>query len=199
MDSRRSLSSSASTLKNQKKQVGIMSRLQLWWIKIRRIDMEYFSWVFMSLFSVAAVLLLIYLASTVKDEPQIRMKNDSKVQVLDFDSYSSVVYSPDKDVVLFIFTTWCGHCLDYIPEYMQLAEKLAHVQDLTFAAIQPRDMPPIARKLDVSSFPVFYLFLRGQKDKPIRWWEDQDRKQLEAWIAQYREKNAQGIDSSYSK
>ncbi|GJD05798.1 hypothetical protein Gasu2_02480 [Galdieria sulphuraria] len=96
------------------------------------------------------------------------MKNNSKVQVLDFDSYSSVVYSSDKDVVLFIFTTWCGHCLDFIPQYMELASNLSYIEDLTFAAIQPRDMPPIARKLDISSFPVFYLFLRGQKDSPIR-------------------------------
>ncbi|GJQ14319.1 hypothetical protein GpartN1_g6916.t1 [Galdieria partita] len=168
MDSRQTYKTTLPKEKKTKQQTPIRSRLQLWWLKIRRIDTEYLSWVLLSLLSIASIWLLIYLASTVQNEPQIRMKNNSKVQVLDFDSYSSVVYSSDKDVVLFIFTTWCGHCLDMIPRYMELASNLSHIEDLTFAAIQPRDMPPIARKLDTRSFPVFYLFLRGQKDSPIR-------------------------------
>lgn len=160
------------------------SRLQLWWLKLKRLDVGYFSWVLMSLLSIASIWLLIYLASSVQYEPQIRMKNDSKVQVLDFDSYSSVVYAPEKNVVLFVFTTWCGHCMDFIPKYMQLAEKLSYIQDLTFAAIQPRDMPPIARQLNIQSFPVFYLFLRGQKQDPIRFYEQTQGKTMEEFLLQ---------------
>ncbi|EME27787.1 protein disulfide isomerase [Galdieria sulphuraria] len=189
MDSLKTNKKTPTTVQEEKKErnhikhkIPIRSRLSWWWLKIRRIDTEYFSWLLLSLLSIASILLLIYLASTVQNEPQIRMKNNSKVQVLDFDSYSSVVYSSDKDVVLFIFTTWCGHCLDFIPQYMELASNLSYIEDLTFAAIQPRDMPPIARKLDISSFPVFYLFLRGQKDSPIRFYEQTQGMTIQEFI-----------------
>eukprot|EP00871_Galdieria_phlegrea_P001440 jgi/Galph1/2297/GphlegSOOS_G976.1 len=161
-------------------------------LKLRRLDTEYISWLFISFVSIGAVLLLIYLASTIKDEPQIKMKNESKVKVLDVDNYAKVVYAPDKDTVLFIFTTWCGHCLNFIPHYMDIAEKLSGEADLQFAAIQPRDMPKIAgTKLDTSSFPVFYLFLRGQKDTPIKFYDQTNGKSVEEFVSEARKHRAQ--------
>ncbi|KAE9556544.1 hypothetical protein FO519_000238 [Halicephalobus sp. NKZ332] len=70
-----------------------------------------------------------------------------------------------KKSLVFFFAPWCGHCKQMKPEFIEAAAR--HKSGL-FIAIDCTIYQAICKEYDVTSFPTFILFSRGQVFGPFK-------------------------------
>lgn len=83
---------------------------------------------------------------------------------LDHKNFGDVVFSPDKDVLVFFYAPWCYYCKNFAHDYRALAEIFytdrEHVVIARMDATRPGN-EEIANRYHVESFPTLYLFRKG--------------------------------------
>ena len=80
----------------------------------------------------------------------------------------------DRTWVVIFYAHWCGHCVSFAPEFMDLAESLIHPGHLEFGAIDcasndmaQYDSVDICREYDVRSYPTIRMFRYGKSQRDL--------------------------------
>ena len=90
--------------------------------------------------------------------------NDEPVKVVVGDNFNDMVLNNDKFVMLESYAPWCGHCKQLDPIYKELAQKLAHIDNLVIAKMDAtaNEHP----SLNIRGFPTINFFKPGAKSNP---------------------------------
>lgn len=90
--------------------------------------------------------------------------NNEPVKVVVGDNFADLVLNNDKFVLLESYAPWCGHCKQLDPIYTELAQKLAHVDNLVIAKMDAtaNEHP----SLSIKGFPTINFFKPGSKSSP---------------------------------
>ncbi|CAE8624359.1 unnamed protein product [Polarella glacialis] len=104
-----------------------------------------------------------------KSEPE-PPASDDPVKVVVGSTMQSLVFTPDKDVLLEVYAPWCGHCKKLDPEYAKLAKKIRkeELHDLfTVAKIDGTANDSPVESVDWSSFPTLFFVKAGSGQATI--------------------------------
>lgn len=93
-------------------------------------------------------------------------------------TFDELVLNNDNDVFIKFFAPWCGHCKDLAPVWLELAETLEVVPNLTIAEIDATENE--VPGFDITGYPSIYLLVAGKKESPI---EYQGPRTLENMVA----------------
>lgn len=78
------------------------------------------------------------------------------IRILVGKNFDQIVKDPTKNVLVFFYAPWCGHCTKFKPIYSDLAKKFAGRNDLIIGQIDAsaNDIPS---GFDVPGFPTIYF------------------------------------------
>jgi len=78
------------------------------------------------------------------------------IRILVGKNFDQIVKDPTKNVLVFFYAPWCGHCTKFKPIYSDLAKKFAGRNDLIIGQIDAsaNDIPS---GFDVPAFPTIYF------------------------------------------
>lgn len=85
-------------------------------------------------------------------------------------NFNEIVMNPDKDVLVFFFAPWCGHCNNFKPSFSKLGEIYDSDKDNLVIArfdASKKSSEEIANRYQVRSFPTLYFFPRGREKAPV--------------------------------
>jgi len=95
------------------------------------------------------------LQSWVKSQEIPAEAEEDNVTVLVGKNFQSVVEG--KNVFVFFYAPWCGHCKTSKPEYQKLKATLNR-PDIVIAQFDATENDCPNGKVDIQGFPTFYLF-----------------------------------------
>lgn len=58
-------------------------------------------------------------------------------------------------------TSWCPHCQDFKPEYVDIAKKLKERKQVTVAKVDASEQKALNKRFGVTSIPAIFLFKSG--------------------------------------
>ena len=102
--------------------------------------------------------------------------NSDAVHELDFDTFQKSVKedTSSRNWILVFYAHWCGHCIHYAPEFINLAESYAGKAQVSFGAIDcadklmsQRGSDDICQKYDIRSYPTIRLFRNGENERAL--------------------------------
>ncbi len=73
-------------------------------------------------------------------------------------TFDSIVINNDKNVLLMIYASWCGHCKDFLPTFMQIGERLASSSDIIVAKMDGDTNDIEYPGVQIEHFPTLYYF-----------------------------------------
>merc|ERR1712113_375191 len=120
------------------------------------------------------------------EEPQA-----DPVKVIVGNTVESMVFQPDKDVLLEVYAPWCGHCKKLEPEYLKVAKKVIKekLEDVLVIAKMDgtlNDSP--VDSLSWSGFPTIFYVKAGEKE-PVKYDGARDAKGIWKWIRKNHSKS----------
>lgn len=71
-------------------------------------------------------------------------------------NFDQIVKDPTKNVLVFFYAPWCGHCTKFKPVYSKLAQRYAGQSNLVFAQIDATTND-LSKDFDVTGFPTIYI------------------------------------------
>jgi len=84
----------------------------------------------------------------------------------------------DMDVFVVFHAPWCGHCIQMMPKYKELAQALAHVKSLRIAMIDATQNE--VQNVVVRGYPTFFFYKKTDKQSPPK--ECTTARNQNAWI-----------------
>lgn len=104
--------------------------------------------------------------SFVKSQDIPDEKEENNVVVLVSKNFKHEV--ENKNVFVFFYAPWCGHCKSAKPEYEKLKDSL-NDSDVVIAKFDATENDIEHPKLDVQGFPTFYFFKKGDYNNPLKY------------------------------
>jgi thiol-disulfide isomerase/thioredoxin len=77
-------------------------------------------------------------------------------------TYDQVVKDTSKDVFVKYYAPWCNHCKQLEPIWEELAQKVAHIDDLVIAKFDATENE-VEGLTPVNNFPQLRLFTKQDK------------------------------------
>uniref|UniRef100_A0A7S1K0G4 protein disulfide-isomerase n=1 Tax=Vitrella brassicaformis TaxID=1169539 RepID=A0A7S1K0G4_9ALVE len=108
---------------------------------------------------------------------------ESLVQRVAGSTFDAAVMQTANDVLLYVYTEWCGMCKNMFPVIYSLADKLRNmnVTTLTFAAMDGgHNEHPALPAID--GYPTLLLYRAHSKDRPIEYREGRSVQALATWL-----------------
>jgi len=120
--------------------------------------------------------------------------NDEPVKVIVGNTFDAMIINNDKFVLLESYAPWCGHCKSLEPIYKELAQKLAHVDNLVIAKMDAtaNEHP----SLTIKGFPTINLYKPGSKSSPETF---NGERNLEALVAYLEEQMGRKLTEGEAK
>ncbi|CAF1472703.1 unnamed protein product, partial [Didymodactylos carnosus] len=81
-------------------------------------------------------------------------------------NFEQIVNDKSKDVVVFFYAPWCGHCKNFISTYSQIAQSYKDSKNLLFTQIDATSND-ISGVYQISGYPTLYFVPSNDKSKPI--------------------------------
>jgi protein disulfide-isomerase A4 len=113
----------------------------------------------------------------------IPKKQEGSIRKVVAHNYDDEVHKVKKDVVLFFYAPWCGHCKEFDPVYKKVAKKmLKNNENIVFGKIDgtgndiPYMFPPL------KGFPSLFFISAYEKYDPILYQGDRTYKSVKDWI-----------------
>jgi len=106
---------------------------------------------------------------TLKSEPLPGDQSQELIKQLVGSNLQREVFDANKDVVLFVYAAWCGHCKKMEPEYMKLAKKIKKddLEDLLMLTkIDGTQNDSPVSSMDWREFPTIY-FIKQNSHEPM--------------------------------
>ncbi|CAF1225953.1 unnamed protein product [Adineta steineri] len=94
------------------------------------------------------------------------IKHSNKLIELTTDTFYSIVFNPDKHVVVVYYTKWCGFCQSIWPVLYQTKKFFNNFNDLIFTRIQA-DKHDLPWHLTAYNYPTLILFPAQRKNHSI--------------------------------
>jgi len=104
------------------------------------------------------------LKSFTKSQEVPAEREENNVVVLVGKNFESEVRG--KNVLVFFYAPWCGHCKSSKPEYEKLKAELNR-SDVVVAKFDATENDVPHSKVDIQGFPTFYLFKAEDYDNPV--------------------------------
>ncbi|CAF1469685.1 unnamed protein product [Adineta ricciae] len=101
------------------------------------------------------------------------------IQTLVGKNFEKVVQDQTKNVLVFFYAPWCGHCTKFKPTYAALAQRYASQSNLIVAQIDAtaNDIP---KGFEVAGFPTIYLV--PMNNQPVKYEGNRDLDDLVKFI-----------------
>ena len=108
---------------------------------------------------------------------------DSIVTKVVSDNYDTEMHKIKKDVVLYFYAPWCGHCKEFDIVFKKVAKKMMKTnENIVFGSMDgtgndiPYMFPPI------SGYPSIFFLSAYEKFDPIQYQGDRSYKSVKDWI-----------------
>jgi len=116
------------------------------------------------------------LKSFVKSQDEPKEAEEDNVVVLTANNFENNVKG--KNVLVFFYAPWCGHCKSAKPEYEKLKNTLNR-DDVVVAKFDATENDIPHSKCDVQGFPTFYFFKAGDYENPVAYNGGRD---IDSWV-----------------
>lgn len=105
--------------------------------------------------------------------------DDGPVTTIVAKTFSRIVNNYQTDVFVKFFAPWCNHCLKLAPDWMQLANEVANIEDLIIAKFDVTANDLETEK--ITSYPTLRLYTKTNKDG-IDYKGERDIESLKKWL-----------------
>ncbi|UJR37656.1 hypothetical protein I4U23_030353 [Adineta vaga] len=114
-----------------------------------------------------------------KSQPIPKQSIVNGVRTLVGKNFEKIVHDQTKNVLVFFYAPWCGHCTKFKPTYSKLAQHYASQSNLIVAQIDAtgNDIP---KGFEVTGFPTIYLV--PMNNQPVKYEGNRDIDDLVQFI-----------------
>ncbi|CAF1285814.1 unnamed protein product [Rotaria sordida] len=114
-----------------------------------------------------------------KSQPIPKQSIVNGIHILVGKNFDKIVKDNKKNVLVFFYAPWCGHCNEFKPTYSKLAERYTSQSNVILAQIDAtaNDIPP---GFDVTGYPTIYIMPKNKK--PVKYEGNRDINDLVNFI-----------------
>jgi len=123
------------------------------------------------------------LKNHVKTQDVIDNTNEAVKQIVG-SNFEDLVIKTSKDVLVFYYAPWCGHCKNLKPIYDDLAKKLSNNRNLVLAKMDLTTNE--VEGLQIQGYPTLKFYTVSTKRNPI----DMEGEKSEASLIDFLKKNS---------
>ena len=108
---------------------------------------------------------------------------ESIVKKVVADNYDVEMHKVKKDVVLYFYAPWCGHCKEFDATFKKVAKKMSKTnENIVFGSMDgtSNDIPYMFPKL--AGYPSVFFLSAYEKFDPIQYQGDRSYKSVKDWI-----------------
>ncbi|CAF4734040.1 unnamed protein product, partial [Rotaria sp. Silwood1] len=114
-----------------------------------------------------------------KSQPLPKQSIINGIHILVGKNFDKIVKDNTKNVVVFFYAPWCGHCNEFKPTYSKLAERLAGQSNIILTQMDAT-LNDIPQGFDVTGFPTIYIV--PTNNKPVKYDGNRDINDLVNFI-----------------
>lgn len=135
------------------------------------------------------MILYLLLISSVFADPYVGCE---EIEDLDESNFNEVL-ATNENVFVEFYAKWCAHSRKFALRYGTVHELLKNHKHIKLARIDVEYSPELAEKFNVSSYPEFKLFRKGEV---INYTSDRDETNMANWIIKHSQAYVQYIKST---
>jgi len=130
----------------------------------------------------------------IPEDPSLLEDEGSKVVV--GKSFEDIVLQKDKDVIMQVYASWCGHCKKFTPIWKSFAQEVSEVAHLVVAKMDGSlNGSPLPEDFSWDSYPKVFMVPAGQR-KPIHFTGDRTVKNLINFVSTHSSKRVDSRSGS---
>jgi len=100
-------------------------------------------------------------------------------------SFKRVVNDATKDVLLYVYATWCNHCQEFAPVYAKMAKELGASQPNLLLTKFDGEANDIPFEYKMTSYPTLFLVPANNKNKPITYKGKREPEEIKKFLKQH--------------